>query len=62
MSRPFKRAGERRKPRSVGLDDVTWNAIKQIARAQGLSVSAVVADSLGNKIRRWKMEKQEAAS
>jgi predicted DNA-binding ribbon-helix-helix protein len=58
MSRPFKRAGERRKPRSIALDDQTWNSIRQIARLQGVSVSAIISEAVGNKIRRWKLEKE----
>jgi hypothetical protein len=60
MSRPFRRDAERRKPRSVAINDSTWAAIKQIARLQRVSVSAIVAESLSNKIRRWKLEKEIA--
>jgi hypothetical protein len=60
MSRQFRRSAEKRKPRSVAIDDATWASVKQIARLQGVSVSRLVAESLGNKIRRWKIEKEVA--
>jgi hypothetical protein len=62
MSRTFRRAAALRKPRSVAVDQVTWNAVKEIARAQGVSISSVVNGALENTLRRWKNARQGVAS